>query len=558
VSHGPGELLQAAGCEGDAATDVGVVVMNAMNVDAARVRTGSPSMHGRRCSGFRAMLWVSLAAAAVPGRAASQAPLASRPNIVFVLTDDLDSASPPMLPALNALLGDKGITFSQFFVSDSLCCPSRASILCGQYNHNHRVLTNNPPHGGYERFNELGLEGETVARWLHDAGYRTVLMGKYLNGYPAVVGPSWIPAGWDEWYVPVDGTPYEEFAYTMTENRRLVVYGERPSDYMVDVLAATATAFIRAAAASDQPFFMYIAPYAPHFPYTPAPRYAGAFAGTMAPHSPSFNEADVGDKPKWVSKLPPLTPSDIENIDLTFQTRLESMLAVQDLVAALVGALEAAGKLDNTYLFFTSDNGYHLGEHRLMPGKQTPYEEDLRVPLVVRGPGVPAHVTLPHLVGNIDFAPTFLELAGVAPHDEIDGRSMAPLLRSDPPPPEDWRQAYLLEHTEEKTHRLREGSLLFRAPPHTLEPPDPQAFLIRPRSYVSRIPNFHGLRLRDSVYIEYETGERELYDLRTDPWELTNLASSAPPAQLTTLAFWLAAMRGCAGPTCRTADQAQP
>ncbi len=484
---------------------------------------------------------------------------ATAPNIVFVVTDDLDVTSMQNLPRMKTLLADQGTTFSQFFVSDSLCCPSRASILCGQYNHNHHILSNGPPDGGYERFRDLGHEDETVAKWLQGAGYRTVMMGKYLNGYPAGVGSSWIPAGWDEWYVPVDGTPYVEFRYVLNENGRLVAYGDHPGDYMVDVLARKAATFIQASAASDRPFFMYIAPYAPHFPYTPAPRYADDVSeGTTAPRPPSFNESDVRDKPEWVNDLPPLTPSKIEDIDLSFQRRLQSMLAVQDLIAGVLGALEAAGKLNDTYLFFTSDNGYHFGEHRLMPGKETPYEEDIRVPLIVRGPGVPAGATLPHLVGNIDFAPTFLELAGQAEHDRLDGRSMVGLLRQNPPLPESWRGAYLLEHSERNGVRPPEASRRYHLPRGILEPSDPQSFLIRPQAALRRIPSFKGLRLRDTVYVEYETGERELYDLHADPWELTNIASTADPALLAKLSSWLGVLRDCSGPGCRVADAAAP
>ena len=490
---------------------------------------------------------------------AGAATAASPPSIVLVLTDDLDAASMPFLAGLRALLSDRGATLSKFFVSDSLCCPSRTTILCGRYNHNHHVLTNTPPDGGYQRFSGLGHEDETVARWLHEAGYRTVLMGKYLNGYPGDRPATWVPAGWDEWYVPVDGRPYVEFRYVMNENGRLVGYGDGPRDYMVDVLAGKAADFIRASAASAQPLFMYVAPYAPHAPYIPAPRDAETFVGTMAPRPPSFDELDVSDKPRWAMALPPLTPRQIADIDRIFAMRLRAMLSVQDLVGKIVDALAAAGRLENTYIFFTSDNGYHLGEHRLLPGKQTPYEEDLRVPLLVRGPGVPAGVTLPHLVGNVDLVPTFLELARQPVRDDLDGHSMAPLLGSSPPRPESWRQAYLLEHVEEKPRRhSSEGSERLPSRLRTLEPPDPQTRVLRTHWTLPAIPSFTGLRLRDEVYVEYDTGERELYDLRADPWELTNVAAKASPERLAQLASWLLALRACDGTGCRSADMTPP
>ena len=502
------------------------------------------------------LLGAILGVVGVPGYE-RHAAAAGPPNIIFVLTDDLDSASMQFLPGLRALLGDQGVTFSQFFVTDSLCCPSRTSILCGEYNHNHHVLTNAPPDGGYERFSDLGHESATIGRWLHDAGYRTVLMGKYLNGYPGDTPPSSVPVGWDEWYVPVDGHPYDEFRYVLDENGHAVDYGDRAADYMVDVLAAKAVQFIRDSAARGQPFFMYVAPYAPHGPYVPAPRDVQAFLGVQAPRPPSFDELDVSDKPRWVSVLPPLTERQIEDMDRIFAMRLRAMLSVQDLVGGIVAALTAAGKLDDTYIFFTSDNGYHLGEHRLLPGKQTPYEEDLRVPLLVRGPGVPRGVTLPHLVGNVDFAPTFLELAGLPGRDDFDGHSMAPLLHAAPPSPEMWRQAYLLEHVEESPRR-HSGENPARTHLGTLEPPDPQTRVFRSHWTLPSIPSFKGLRLLDTVYVEYDTGERELYDLRVDPWELTNIASSASPDVLAKLSSWLAVMRTCAGAGCRLADLAAP
>jgi arylsulfatase A-like enzyme len=302
---------------------------------------------------------------------------------------------------------------------------------------------------------------------------------------------------------------------------------------------------------------MYVAHYAPHGPYVPAPRDAQAFLGVQAPRPPSFDEVDVSDKPRWVSALPPLTQRQIEDMDRIFAMRLRAMLSVQDLVGGIVDALTAAGKLDDTYIFFTSDNGYHFGEHRLLPGKQTPYEEDLRVPLLVRGPGVPRGVTLPHLVGNVDFAPTFLDLAGLPGRDDFDGHSMAPLLRAAPPSPEMWRQAYLLEHVEEPPRR-HSAENPARTHLGTLEPPDPQTRVFRSHWTLPSIPSFKGLRLLDTVYVEYDTGERELYDLRVDPWELTNIASSASPDVLAKLSSWLAVMRTCAGAGCRLADLAAP
>lgn len=452
-----------------------------------------------------------------------------RPNIIFILTDDLDARSIRAMPRLQTLLVERGVAFANFFVTTSLCCPSRSSILRGQYVHNHQVLTNRPPSGGFERFHALGREDSTVAVWLNTAGYRTALMGKYLNGYPGSAGPTYVPPGWDEWESPVKGRPYGNFDYVMNENGRLVEYRHRPEDYLTDVLSRKAAEFIRTSARGSGPFFLYLATYAPHAPSTPAPRHAGAFSDATAPRVPSFNEADVGDKPEWVRTRPSLTAQQVAQIDEQYRQRLRSLLAVDEMVAGLINVLRETGQLDRTYIFFTSDNGYHMGEHRLTTGKNTAYEEDIRVPLIVRGPGVPTGRTVEHLTMNIDFAPTFAALAGAALPSFVDGRSLVSLLGPTPPPLSQWRQAFVTEHFVDGGQRAggprRRGA-----------------------------PEFYGLRTHDATYIEYATGERELYDLRNDPSELRNLAMTASQDLLSRLSARLAELRRCSGQTCREAE----
>jgi N-acetylglucosamine-6-sulfatase len=290
------------------------------------------------------------------------------------------------------------------------------------------------------------------------------------------------------------------------------------------VLAGKATDFIRRAAADGLPFFMYLAPYAPHQPATPAPRHAEAFAGVTAPRPPSFNEADVSDKPAWVQSRPLLTATQIAQLDLLYRKRLQSLLAVEDLLEQLIQTLLATHQLRHTYILFTSDNGFHLGQHRLPAGKNTAYEEDLRVPLLVRGPGVPAGRVLEHLAVNIDLAPTFAELAGAVAPEFLDGRSLVPLLGPHPPPLASWRQAFLLESG------FRTGARVFQ-----------------------------GLRTTTHTYVEYvNTGERELYDMVDDPDQLHSLHDTAEPALLAQLAARLAQLRTCAGAACRTAEDTLP
>jgi arylsulfatase A-like enzyme len=474
-----------------------------------------------------------------------------RPNIIVIVADDLDAASLEAMPRLKALLADQGTSFANFFVSLALCCPSRATILRGQYAHNHQVLTNRLPDGGFQRFHALGHELSTVATWLHDAGYHTVLLGKYLNGYPQGVDPAYVPPGWDEWYSPVGGNPYTNFSYRMNESGTLVSYGQREDDYLTDVLARKASDVIWRAADGGWPFFMYVATYSPHAPATPAPRHQDAFPGAAAPRPPSFNEDDLSDKPAWLRNRPPLGPRQIEQIDALYRRRLQSLQAVDELVERLVGALEATGQLSRTYLFFTSDNGFHLGQHRLPQGKNTAYEEDIHVPLLVRGPGVPAGRVIEHLAVNTDLAPTFADLAGVIAPAFVDGRSLVPLLRSDAPAPAQWRQAVLIEHFAGRATRRQAQEQRRRELPRERR--------ARPRRRLVRgggAPAFAAIRTPQYLYVEYAIGERELYDLHADPYELSNLASAVSPALLSSLAGRLHALQHCTGAGCRAAEDA--
>ena len=422
-----------------------------------------------------------------------------RPNLVLINTDDLDAllGTTDFMPNLHRIAMQQGITFKNFFVTNSLCAPSRATLLRGQYTHSHEIFASEGAAGGFEKFHRLGHESSTLATWLQEAGYRTILLGKYLNRYP-LDDRTYRPPGWREWLSPVAGNPYQGFDYRMNENGRIVSYGSGASDYLTDVLTRKAEALLRRD--TRTPVFLYIAPYAPHHPATPAPRHRKLFPDARVPRVPSFNEADVSDKP---SPRSPLSSSEIQDADELYRQRLRSMQAVDEMIARLVDVLEATGRLSNTYFFVTSDNGFHMGHHRLRPQKATPYEEDLRVPLIVRGPGVPAGSEVSgYLTGNVDLAPTLAELAGVEVAHFAEGRSLVPFLKGEPPSTSSWRQAFLLEQYSD------EG-------------------LIAPSTGKTR-PIFVGLRTSRYKYIEYWTGVREIYDLASDPYELENFAATAP------------------------------
>ncbi|MBF8186086.1 sulfatase [Nonomuraea sp. K274] len=451
---------------------------------------------------------------------------ASRPNIVVVMADDLESGTLPYFPNITRHLVREGASFQRFFVTNSWCCPSRASILRSQYVHSHGVLTNTAPEGGFDRFHTLGLERSTVGTWMQQAGYRTALMGKYLNHYPgATAEPAFVPPGWNEWAVPVRAL-YDEYGYRLNENGGLFDYGWSEEDYLSDVLARKARDFI---AGSKQPFFLLLTPTGPHNPANPAVRHAGAFPLVTAPRPPSFNQEDVSREPHWLRSRPWISEAGRDRIDERFRARLRSMLGVDDLVGTVIEALREKGELDNTYIFFTSDNGFHLGTRRLPQGKTTPFEEAIRVPLVVRGPGVKADSKIRQMGVTIDLAPTFAELGGAKAPPFAEGRSLAPLLRGRPP--EQWRKHTLIEF---------------------VRPVNPSSGAQTP------VPAYQALRTNRYTYVRYDTGERQLYDLAADPYQLYNLADCADPVLVTRLEGLLRAMAACSGATCREADSLQP
>lgn len=467
------------------------------------------------------------AAPGKPAKARAGAPLAApQPNIVFVLTDDLSWDLVRHMPNVRRLQR-RGTTFTNYFVTDSLCCPSRASILTGRYPHNTGIRRNTGEDGGFLAFYARRLELETYAVALQAVGYRTALLGKYLNQYaPGRIrtprGEPYIPPGWSDWFVTGNG--YPGFGYSLSRNARIVRYGHRPRDYLTDVLARQALAVIDDAVVKGAPFMLNVWTFAPHSPATPAPRDRRRFGDLRAPRDPSFNEADVSDKPAWLRRQPPLSDQQLERIDEGFRKRVRAVQAVDRMIGRILRRLRRRGALDDTYIVFSSDNGFHLGQHRLTAGKLTAYDPDVRVPLIVAGPGVPAGRAVDALAENTDLCPTFAELAGAPIPPTVDGRSLVPLLRGEPVA--DWRDAVLIEHRG----RVSGAG----------DPDLPPAGSGNPPAYAA-------LRSKDTLYVEYADGDRELYDLDRDPFQLDNVADRAPPERLARLSRSLSALAGCRG-----------
>src|SRR3546814_518506 len=467
--------------------------------------------------GLRAALIGLLAGAAwaQPGADAQAATAEAgpeRPNIVVILSDDEDLVSHAFMPKTKALIEEQGAAFDNYFVTYSFCCPSRATMLRGQYAHNHRIQGNVLPTGGARKFRALGHDRSTIATWLQAAGYRTGLIGKYMNDYRPEQG--YVPPGWDEWYAYSHGY----YNYVLNENGTPVRYGDTAADYSTDVFAGHAAAAIRRAAAGRAPFFFIVAPFAPHSPERPAPRHTDLFADAVYPRPASFDEADVSDKPSLIHELERLELWQLTAIDKIYRRRLAMLQSVDDLVAGVVAALRETGELDHTYVVYTSDNGWHMGEHRQFVGKTTAYEEDIRVPFAIRGPGVPKGARLTPFVLNNDLAPTIAAMADVAPPSYVDGRSFLPLLED---PEQSWRQSFAIERRQRETMEI-----------------------VGPAS-------FNALCTADWTYVEYFNGERELYDLQADPQQLQNVVTAAEPLLLDQLSRRLAELANCAAANCR-------
>lgn len=477
----------------------------------------------------------------------------SRPNIVFVLTDDLSENLVPYMPHVREM-AEKGVSFPNYYVTDSLCCPSRSTIFTGDYPHNTGVFTNNGDDGGYGAFTKNGGEEKCFADSLRKAGYRTGFMGKYMNGYtpdgeqrrpergggrgrggegarqadPAAAGGedatdagTAVPPGWDEWDVAGDG--YKQYDYDLNENGKVTHYGSDPEDYLTDVLSDRATSFVDDSVKAEKPFMLEVSTFSPHGPATPAPRDEDTYPTVEAPRTAAYDKAPT-PAPEWQKGLKPLSAQEKKEIDRKFAKRVRSVQAVDDLVGRVQKQLAEKGIADETYFVFSSDNGFHMGEHRLRPGKQTAYDTDINVPLMVTGPGVSAGEKVPQIAENTDLSPTFQELAGLEPPSDTDGRSLAPLLHGEQP--DDWREAALVEHHRGGSRRGDPDA----APENAGNPPD-----------------YAAIRTDKELYVEYADGQREFYRTDSDPDQLRNRADELSADERASLHGTLTALTECEG-----------
>ena len=484
-----------------------------------------------------------------------------RPNFVIIQTDDMTVEDLEYLPYVQKALIDRGAQFTQTLTPFALCCPSRASMMTGSYPHNTKVNANFPPDGGFVAWEKVNGEAFT-AYWLQQAGYHTAHIGKYINGYGMYNRPvARTPSGWSEWFGSADPSTYQMYGYRLNEPKGSTVYGdfyvEDAKTYGTDVYTRKAVGVIKRAKKTRGPFMLQVAYLAPHvetipltdgswqeswadvdkpekgsgisvqsIPPRPALRHQDLLPDMPLTKDPSFNEEDRSDKHPFIRDIPPLTEEKITELTEDNRSRRLSLFAVDEGVKRIVATLRRTGQLENTYIVFMGDNGYLLGQHAISYGKYFPYEPALRIPMVMRGPGIEAGQSIGRMTSEIDVAPTILELAGVTPTRPVDGYSLV---------------GRLLDGERLPTRTI----LLSSGPQKSASGAD--------------LPMFDGVRTRDYSWWAYEDGFEEMYDLRRDPYQLQSVADDPAYAQTRAAlrAEW-EALSGCVGADCRTTTRPIP
>ncbi|MFZ5920178.1 MAG: sulfatase [Chloroflexota bacterium] len=454
-------------------------------------------------------------------------------NIVFILVDDMRYDEAEFMPNLQKLVAAEGVTFSNFFVNVPNCCPSRATILLGQYSQNTSILTNAGQYGGSNTFHRLGRQNRVFPLWLQAAGYHTAYVGRYLNGFPGNLPEGYLPPGWDDWSLG-DTAKTGEIALSQMQ-------------HAID---------------AGKPFFVHISTFAPHYmlskdgqktPPLVRPQYKDLFIDQPLPPSLAFNEQDMSDKPTHFQGVPIISVEDQAMLLDHYQKRLQSLQSVDEIIGSVVKFLKDNGKLNNTYIVFTSDNGFQLGEHRIVLDKHVAYEESIHMPFILRGPGVPRGETVAALAGDIDIAATFAEIAGADVPQDVDGVSLLPIIKGKSPK---CRYGFLIQYwnNAEKNAWPTLGFSLDSASSGAVDPTIDQELA----GSTTVFHSFRGIRTLEFKYVEYITGEKELYLLQIDPYELDNRIKDASPELQAILSDWVDRLSRCSGAACREAEASPP
>jgi N-acetylglucosamine-6-sulfatase len=584
--------------------------MNTRDLQTQSRRRGAVARFVAALAVLALVLGLVIATSEEASAARAKASELQKPSFVVVQTDDetmeelydgvrmLSGAEEFAMPNTLQLLGEKGVTFSRYYTPYSLCAPSRVSLLTGRYAHNDNVRGNVPPNGGWTGFQSRLAYTHNLATWLQGAGYRTIHIGKILNGYgDAPYSPGTEePPGWTSWHTILNSDT-SHYAYGYMLNNNGVVegpYGDSgswetreygaiddfgcpyaplnglPCYYETDKFNQLAIEEL-AATPPEQPFYMQVDYTSPHGDFRkpagpqPATRDIGRFAGAPLPDSRAegFNEGNVNDKPRFIREAPYLSATEIHTYRVYYQNCLNALISVDEGVKGIIDELGGLGRLRNTYVIFTSDNGFFFGQHRLVGGKFLAYEPATHLPLIIRGPGIKPNTQSGQLASTVDIAPTILELAEVAPDKSVDGVSLAPYakdstLRS--------RRPLLFESFVQTDDVEANG----QAPTETSTPERTAAGPARGKllgranpaahaSVVAPPKNYYGIRLGPYKYIEWPDGEKELYDINKDPNELNNIVRDSNLAPIRNFMHQeLERLEECSGRTCQEVSEKPP
>jgi N-acetylglucosamine-6-sulfatase len=522
-----------------------------------------PSRRHGRALGIAGALLVLLALGALV-RSLPAKGAAPKYNVVFILTDDMTSSELAGMPNVQSLIASQGTTFNRFYISFPLCCPSRATMLSGQYMHNHGVHGNFPPNGGWTVYRPH--ESNDLPVWLHDDGYYNVHIGKYMNFYATSNPELPVPQGWDQWYgkVAEDALYYD---YTViqktgpTATPKITFYGDQPSDYQTDVFSDLANNFVNDLTPAQKPFLLDLWFNSPHGPFDPAPRDLFTLANAPLSKLPAFNEKDMSDKPGWLRRQAkyPLSKAQIKTIDNERRRQQEQLISVDQSVAKLIQSLKDKGILDSTYIIFSSDNGFFRGEHRIVSGKYLPYDPASRVPFIIRGPGIPAGQSSDELVWNGDIPQTIAQIAGGSENASADGRSLLPY--AEDPAKRSTRPILLegdtgpggtgAEAAQSASVRARE-SRVGVAGKKGVDNLDQETDAIKSAANTDTAPAYRSIRTDRYEYTLYANGQSELYDMRNDPAQLNSVVHNK---RYKLVKQWLLSqlipLSTCAGAPCR-------
>ena len=529
--------------------------------------TDSTISRARRPAALAAAV-LALAGSLAVALSGSDAEGAPGDNVVFILTDDQSATELAAMPNTQALIGGQGMTFTRAYIPYPLCCPSRASMLTGEYMHNHGVRGNGGPFGGWERL--VPHESNTIATQLQDDGYYNVHIGKYVNGY--AIGPALplpVPDGWDEWYGKISEGPLY-FNYSLIEKEgpgdspELTFYGDQADEYQTDVLGDKAVDFIDGAAAPETPFMMNVWFNAPHGPFDPAPRHLFTLSAAALPKLQAFDEKDLSDKPKWLQKQARkrLGKSLKQTIASERRRRLEQLLSVDEAVGDIVAELSQEGLIDDTYIIFASDNGFFRGEHRIAGGKYLAYEPSSRVPLMIRGPGITAGVQSDELVSAIDIPQTIREITTGTTDPNADGRSFLPyaqnpLLRSTRPllleadtGPGQGNAGFDPQTASVSAAKVAKVKVAGLKGVKNL---DQEKMATKTVANGNFAPAYRAVRTSRYLYVLYANGQSELYDLLLDPAQLRSKHADPRYRFVRKFLFGqLVTLATCRSATCRT------